>query len=91
MEHYEELGLEGGLIRVYGEVVAFTIGDRLSADTYDVHAEKAYGELQGAYAAINRSSPAGCRPATGDPVPSTGRTTWAWRACAKPSRAITPT
>ena len=23
MEHYEELGLEGGLIRVYGEVVAF--------------------------------------------------------------------
>ncbi len=47
MEHYEELGLEGGLIRVYGEVVAFTIGDRLSADTYDVHFEKAYGELQG--------------------------------------------
>ena len=54
MEHYEELGLEGGLIRVYGEVVAFTIGDRLSADTYDVHFEKAYGELQGAYAMINR-------------------------------------
>ena len=53
-EHYEELGLEGGLIRVYGEVVAFTIGDRLSADTYDVHFEKAYGELQGAYAMINR-------------------------------------
>ena len=48
------LGLEGGLIRVYGEVVAFTIGDRLSADTYDVHFEKAYGELQGAYAMINR-------------------------------------
>ena len=54
MEHYEGLGLEGGLIRVYGEVVAFTIGDRLSADTYDVHFEKAYGELQGAYAMINR-------------------------------------
>ena len=54
MEHYEALGLEGGLIRVYGEVVAFTIGDRLSADTYDVHFEKAYGELQGAYAMINR-------------------------------------
>ena len=39
---------------MYGEVVAFTIGDRLSADTYDVHFEKAYGELQGAYAMINR-------------------------------------
>ena len=54
MEHYQALGLEGGLIRVYGEVVAFTMGDRLSSDTYDVHFEKAYGELQGAYAMINR-------------------------------------
>ena len=54
MENYEALGLEGGLIRVYGEVVAFTMGDRLSSDTFDVHFEKAYGELQGAYAAINR-------------------------------------
>ena len=54
MEHYHALGLEGGLIRVYGEVVAFTMGDLLSSDTYDVHFEKAYGELQGAYAMINR-------------------------------------
>ena len=54
MEHYHDLGLEGGLIRVYGEVVAFTMGDLLSSDTYDVHFEKAYGELQGAYAMINR-------------------------------------
>ena len=54
MEHYHTLGLEGGLIRVYGEVVAFTMGDMLSSDTYDVHFEKAYGELQGAYAMINR-------------------------------------
>lgn len=54
MTHYEALGLEGGLIRVYGEVVAFTMGDRLCSDTFDVHFEKAYGELQGAYAVINR-------------------------------------
>ena len=54
MEHYEELGLEGGLIRVYGEVVAFTMGDRLGHDSFDVHFEKAYSELQGAYAIINR-------------------------------------
>ena len=54
MDHYHALGLEGGLIRVYGEVVAFTMGDRLNSDTYDVHFEKAYGELQGAYALINR-------------------------------------
>ncbi|NCB62251.1 MAG: DUF2156 domain-containing protein [Clostridia bacterium] len=54
MEHFAELKLEGGLIRVYGEVVAFTIGDRLNSDTYNAHFEKAYGELQGAYAIINR-------------------------------------
>ena len=54
MDHYHALGLEGGLIRVYGEVVAFTMGDRLNSDTYDVHFEKAYGELQGAYAMISR-------------------------------------
>lgn len=54
MEHYELLGLEGGLIRVEGKVVAFTMGDGLSSDTYDVHFEKAYAEIQGAYAIINR-------------------------------------
>ena len=54
MDHYCELGLEGGLIRVDGQVVAFTMGDPLSSDTYDVHFEKAYGEMQGAYAIINR-------------------------------------
>ena len=35
-------------------MVAFTMGDPLSSDTYDVHFEKAYGEMQGAYAIINR-------------------------------------
>lgn len=54
MEYYDQLGLEGGLIRVYGEVVAFTMGDFLTRDTFDVHFEKAYSELQGAYAMINR-------------------------------------
>ena len=54
MEHYQLLGLEGGLIRVRGQVVAFTIGDRLNADTFDVHFEKAYAGIQGAYAIINR-------------------------------------
>ena len=62
MEDYQALCLEGGLIRVYGEVVAFTMGDKLSADTYDVHFEKAYGELQGAYAMINREFARWVRP-----------------------------
>ena len=54
MEHYQALGLEGGLLRVYGEVVAFTMGDHITPEVYDVHFEKAYGELQGAYAMVNR-------------------------------------
>jgi len=53
-QHFEALKLEGGLLRVYGEVVAFTMGDVLSSDTFDVHFEKAYSELQGSYAMINR-------------------------------------
>ena len=54
MEHYAALGLEGGLLRAEGRVIAFTMGDKLCSDTYDVHFEKAYGEIQGAYAVINR-------------------------------------
>lgn len=54
VDHFEALGLEGGLIRLYGEVVAFTIGDRLGTDGYDVHFEKAYNELRGGYPLINR-------------------------------------
>lgn len=54
MEHFESLGLEGGLLRIEGAVVAFTLGDRLGDDAYDVHFEKAFGEIQGAYAMINR-------------------------------------
>ena len=53
-QNFETLGLEGGLLRVNGEVVAFTMGDRLSSDTFDVHFEKAFGEMQGAFAVINR-------------------------------------
>lgn len=51
---FEELGLEGGVLHAGGRLVAFTMGDPISADTFDVHFEKAYNEIQGAYAMINR-------------------------------------
>lgn len=54
MDCYEELGLFGGLLRVGGKVVAFAMGDPLTADTFDVHFEKAFSEVTGAYAMINR-------------------------------------
>lgn len=54
LEHLEKLGLSGGLIRAGGRVVAFSLGSRLGRDVYDVHFEKAFDDIQGAYSAINR-------------------------------------
>ncbi|HCC34697.1 MAG TPA: hypothetical protein DEQ02_03320 [Ruminococcaceae bacterium] len=54
LRYFDELGFQGGLIRVDGRVVAYTIGERLSQDTYCIHIEKAFGDIQGAYAMINQ-------------------------------------
>lgn len=50
----EPLALEGGLIRAGGRVVAFSLGSFTTPECFDVHFEKAYGEIQGAYTVINR-------------------------------------
>lgn len=50
----EELELTGGILRVNGEVIAFTIGEPISEDTFVVHIEKAYADIQGAYPMINQ-------------------------------------
>ncbi|WP_425802793.1 DUF2156 domain-containing protein [Desulfitobacterium sp. Sab5] len=52
--NYKALGLEGGLLRIDDRVVAFTMGEKLNSDTYDIHVEKAYSEIQGTYQMINR-------------------------------------
>lgn len=52
-DNYKPLGLLGGLIRIDGEVVAYTMGDCLNSDTFDVHIEKAFSDIQGAYQIIN--------------------------------------
>lgn len=54
IRHRKELGMIGGALRVQGEVVAITLGERLTDDTFVVHFEKAYAEIQGAYPMINR-------------------------------------
>lgn len=53
-DHYEELELEGGMLVDGGEVLAVTIGSRLSDSTFDIHFEKARDDIDGAYAAVNR-------------------------------------
>lgn len=53
-DHREELGLVGGVLRKSGEIVAFTMGEPLNSDTFVVHFEKAFPEMQGAYPMINQ-------------------------------------
>ena len=54
VRHFDELGLSGGLLRAGGKAVAFSIGDPLNEDTYLVHFEKAFADIQGAYPMINQ-------------------------------------
>lgn len=51
---FEELELIGGLLRLDGEIIAFTIGEPICEDTFVVHIEKAFAEIQGAYPMINQ-------------------------------------
>ncbi|MCI5595128.1 MAG: phosphatidylglycerol lysyltransferase domain-containing protein [Lachnospiraceae bacterium] len=52
--HMEELGLTGGAIRAEGIIIAFSIGERICEDTFVVHIEKAFANIQGAYPLINQ-------------------------------------
>lgn len=51
---FKELELTGGVLRIDGKVVAFTIGEPISDDTFVVHIEKAFADIQGAYPMINQ-------------------------------------
>ena len=46
--------LSGGLIRVEGKAVAFTLGSPINERVFDIHVEKALSAYAGAYAVINR-------------------------------------
>lgn len=49
------LRLRGGLLRLEGKVIAYTVGEPLNSDTFIVHIEKAFSEINGAYPMINQS------------------------------------
>ncbi|MCH5324334.1 MAG: DUF2156 domain-containing protein [Eubacterium sp.] len=53
LQHFFELGLEGGLIRVDGAVQAFSYGERQNSNTFVTHVEKAFTDYDGAYPMIN--------------------------------------
>ena len=50
----ELLGVRGGAIYVGGDVVAFTLGSRISDEIFDIHIEKALPDYAEAYTVINR-------------------------------------
>ena len=53
LQHFEELGLTGGILHVEGRIAAFTFGMPINQDTFGVHVEKADTRIDGAYAMIN--------------------------------------
>lgn len=53
IRNFEQLRLKGGLIRMNGKVIAYSIGEQLNNDTFIVHIEKAFSEYNGIYQAIN--------------------------------------
>ena len=54
LKEREFLGLKGGLLRVDGKVAAFAVGEQIAPDTFCVHIEKAFADVQGAYSVINQ-------------------------------------
>ena len=53
-DNYFDMELDGGLIRTSDGVIAFTIGEPVSEDTFICHFEKANPEINGSYTVINQ-------------------------------------
>lgn len=51
---FDELKMKGGLIRIDGEPVAFTVGEEINPRIFVLHFEKALNGYNGLYAAINQ-------------------------------------
>lgn len=55
LEHLDALGLEGVVLRCGDQVLGFSLGAPLTETIFDVHFERALGQVQGAFPAVNRS------------------------------------
>ena len=53
--NFEALGLVGGLLRVDGQVVAYTMGEPVTDEMFCIHIEKAFADVRGAYPMINQT------------------------------------
>ena len=59
-QNYEDLGFVGGVLRVDGKVVAFTVGEALNDKVFCTHIEKADTAFDGSYAMINNAFSINC-------------------------------
>ena len=54
LNNMEKLGLSGGMLRLDGKAIAFTVGEPLLDDTFVIHIEKALSGYDGVYQMINQ-------------------------------------
>ena len=52
-DRWEDFRLSGGMLKVDGEIVAYTIAEELDGENIDIRFEKAIPEYAGSYQAIN--------------------------------------
>lgn len=55
LRFYKELEMEGLILKEGDTILGFTLGRQMSPDTFDVHFEKARGDIDGAYTTINNA------------------------------------
>lgn len=53
--YFDELHMSGVLVETTDGVVAFSMGNRIREDTFDVNFEKALADINGAYPIVNRA------------------------------------
>lgn len=54
LDHFEQLDFKGAVIRLNGQIEAFTMGEKINDNTVVIHVEKANGSINGLYGAINQ-------------------------------------
>ncbi len=54
LKNYKKLDIKGGLIRLDGKIIAFSLGSSFNEELFIVHIEKANTEIAGAYQLINQ-------------------------------------
>ncbi len=54
LDYFDELDFKGAVIRLNGQIEAFTMGEKINDDTVVIHVEKANGMINGLYGAINQ-------------------------------------